>query len=64
MDGRPVNEFYKNSRGADFGKAKKQVLKVFNTINETQYTLKLYRILYKDRAYIDYAETIRKKVSK
>jgi len=64
MDGRPVDEFYKSSRGADLGKAKKQVLKVSNTINETQYTLKLYRILYKDRAYIDYAETIRKKVSK
>jgi arylsulfatase A-like enzyme len=64
MDGRPADEFYKSSRGADLGKAKKQVLKVSNTINETQYTLRLYRILYKDRAYIDYAETIRKKASK
>jgi len=62
MDGRTIDELLLGKRTSKQNvQSKTEIIEVKNEVNGTLYILRLHRKLLKDKAYIDFAEIIRRK---
>lgn len=64
MDGRTIDELLSSKRTSKLiQKVKSEIVEVKNEVNGTIYTLRLHRKYFKDKSYIDFAETLRQKAN-
>jgi predicted AlkP superfamily pyrophosphatase or phosphodiesterase len=64
MDGRIIDELFLDKHtGKQNTQSKNEVIEVKNVVNGTLYILRLHRKILKDKAYIDFAETLRQKLN-